>query len=865
MKSIANFLAPLKRLLSARVLLTFGLVSLVVTALLGVSFIGAMPDTSVAKRDNRAAIAEALAATMMVSVADEKFSQAQAVMDFMVQRNPEIISVALRTKDKKIAVVSGPHEANWAARSDGKSTDTQLIVPLSGKSGTWGQTEIRFKPIAGNKIGFWEGEQRTQIILLVAVLCSFSFYFYLGRMLKQLDPSRAVPDRVRSALDTLSEGLLLLDNNGNVVLANQAFCALAGKQAARIVGQTVASFRWERSNGNPLAAQGSPWQLAMSTGKSQIGIPVWMNDAKGGRRSFLANCAPVVGENNKVGGLLLSLADVTELEEKEQQLKESKAQADAANRAKSDFLANMSHEIRTPMNAILGFTDLLRRGIHKGPDEAAKHLNTVYSSGRHLLGLINDILDLSKVEAGKLEVELLATSVHQVIYQVVETLQVRAQEKNIGLEFIILGKLPENIKTDAGRIRQIVTNLAGNAIKFTEKGKVKIVQRWDAQSSTMHIDVIDSGIGIAPSNIESIFQPFVQAEASTTRRFGGTGLGLSISQKFVQALGGTIKVTSEAGVGSQFSVSLPGNEPSSNQIDASDLSRMAKHNTATIAKSVRFARAPILVVDDSIENRELLKALLEPAGLIVDEAENGAIAIEKAKAKDYAVILMDMQMPVMDGFTATKALRAMGMKLPIIAFTAHALKGFESEINDAGCSGYLTKPVDLDLLNQTLAKHIRIEGLLRQSVSDVQLPASSTASKATLQTMVGSNSAVPPPATSPLISRLAAKPALHHVIDIFVERLPRQLEAMDEALAKQDLTALSQIAHWLKGSAGSVGFDMFTEPAKRLEEAAASNNLAELKTGLVEVAALSNRLQLATPHQSLKSTQSPNSTQLAEA
>ncbi len=823
----------LRTLISARVLLTFGLVSLVMSALLGAMFVGAIPDRESNERLSRATQAETVTAALMIDLSEGRIAKSQAVLEFVLERNTELISLAIRNQQGEIVSSAGPHAQQWQIPADGKSTDTHVIVPLVGNGGKWGQTELHFKPIAPNKIGLWHADERLQILLLIGLCCSFSFYFYLGRMLKQLDPSRAVPDRVKSALDTLSEGLLLLDQNGQIVLANQAFGTIVGLSQKELLGKDASTLAWQGFESSQL-----PWHLSLSTGQTQLNTAIGLIDHNGKLRSFLANCAPVKGEKNLVGGVLLSLADVTELQEKEMQLIESKAQADSANRAKSDFLANMSHEIRTPMNAVLGFTDLLRRGVYKTPDQAQHYLNTVHSSGKHLLGLINDILDLSKVEAGKLEVEKINTPIHEVIAEIVDVLQVRAREKNIDLSYQLEGAVPQSITTDPGRIRQIITNLVGNAIKFTDSGAVRIIHRWDAKTNQLEVDVIDSGIGIPVDKLDGIFQPFVQAETSTTRRFGGTGLGLSISQKFARAMGGDIIVTSEYGNGSCFKLVLNAGKTSTELLQLLP-SLKTQSNTKNQA-SIRFTRAPILVVDDSIENRELLKAVLGPAGLDVEEAENGAIAVAMAKAKKYAVILMDMQMPVMDGFTATKILRDAGHTEPIVAFTAHALKGFEKEITAAGCSGYLTKPIDIDLMMSLLAKYIKVEGLQRKSEVGFH-PTALNDNRSTEPSV--DKAAFEIANIGPLKSRLAGNINLHNVINIFVERMPKQLLAMQVAEREQNWDELGNLAHWLKGSAGSVGFDAYTEPSKFLEEAAKKADRENVAKYMKQVGALTQRLQ----------------------
>ena len=581
-------------------------------------------------------------------------------------------------------------------------------MPILTKSERWGQLELAFTSTGVPHV-FGMEMPWLYLVLFMFGSCLGAFYLYLGRMLRHLDVSHAVPARVRSALDTLAEGLLVIDKKQNIVLANQAFATLTGATPETLTARQVSELGWLGPDGTPLAKERSPWAAALREGTLQRNSTLHFTDHAGQLRTFSANCSPVMGPDGKADGVLISLDDITELESNKAELAKARDEAEAANRAKSDFLANMSHEIRTPMNAILGFTEVLKRGWGKNEREARKHLDTIHSSGKHLIELINDILDLSKVEAGRMEVERIDCEPHKVIREVVKVFNARAREKGVTLAFEVPAPIPERIQSDPGRLRQIVTNLVGNALKFTERGGVRVVARMAGTRSApqLAIDVVDTGVGIPEDKIGKLFQAFVQADTSVTRKFGGTGLGLVLSRNFARALGGDITVTSVAGQGSTFTATLDtGALLGVRMLDPAEATRIDEDVAADSSLRWEFPARRILVVDDGPENRELVSLVLAEAGLTVEEAENGQIAVDMVARTKYDAVLMDMSMPVMDGYTATKLLRSRGVKLPIIALTAHAMKGFEQEILAAGCTGYVTKPIDIDVLLGTLAEKL---------------------------------------------------------------------------------------------------------------------------------------------------------------
>lgn len=825
--------------LTAKFHIALGQTSLLVSLILVALYLGLVPDRLGAIREGRAALAEAIAANTTAFISQADLRRLEANLRFVLARNTDILSAAVRKANGDVVVQIGDHERHWRDMSSKYSTESQLKVAIWAGKQTWGHVELRYRPLMSP--GWWGIVQHPllQLIGFIALSSFVLFYVYLSKMLRHLDPSQAIPGRVRSALDTIVEGLLVVDRNGHIVLANQAFAAIAGKTPDDLVGVHASDFAWSTSDGVRLDTDAFPWVKALQEGTHQKNNMVCLHDSASKRRTFLVNCSPVLGSSGEAGGVLMSFDDVTQLEEKEVELRKSKEEAEAANHAKSEFLANMSHEIRTPMNAILGFTEILRRGYGKSGRDWKKHLNTIHSSGTHLLELINDVLDLSKVESGHLDVERVRCAPHMIIREVVQVLTVKAREKGIALDFEVDGDIPDTMLSDPVMVRQIVTNLVGNAIKFTEEGGVRVVVRLvslDTQPQ-LSIAVIDSGIGMPEENLEAIFDPFVQADSSVTRRFGGTGLGLAISRRFAQALGGDITVHSEVGQGSKFTVTIDtGPLDDVTLLDPSQALAASEESSSDGAARWHFPPARVLVVDDGNENREFVTLVLEEVGLQVDGAENGAVGVTKALQESFDVILMDMHMPVMDGRTATISLRQEGLETPIIALTAHAMKGFEHDILAAGCSGYLAKPIDIDLLIETLAD------LLGGRRSADEAPEYALAES----TADGELQSVPSEEEPPLESRLLAdNPRFRPIIEKFIVRLDEQLEAMETALEQKDFDELASLGHWLKGAGGTVGFDAFTEPASTLEQLAKAQSEEEVADAIVDLRLLASRIVVA--------------------
>ena len=822
--------------LSAKFHITMGLGFLLLSLMLSAVFFGLVPDQVRAIREGRANLMEAVASSSSLLIEQGDIRGLNANLEFIVSRNTDILSAAVRRESGETLLTVGDHEAYRGVKGKGYSTDTDLQVPIWSGNDKWGHVELRYSPLVEPGLKGFAQNANVQLIAFVVLAGFIAFYFYLGKMLKQLDPSQAVPARVRSALDTIVEGLLVVDDKGQIVLSNIAFASLTSKSSDDLLGHNVSDLPWYRADGETATAADYPWLRALKEKSATTNDMICLKDANAKRRTFIVNCSPVLSSGGKQGGVLISFDDVTLLEEKEVELRLSKEEAEEANQAKSEFLANMSHEIRSPMNAILGFTEVLKRGYFKDKDDWLKHLNTISSSGNHLLELINDILDLSKVEAGHLDIEQIECVPHIIIQDVVQVLAVKAQEKGISLDMKVSGPVPESIISDASRLRQIVTNLVSNAIKFTEQGGIEVVMRLIPSRSKplLAIDVIDNGIGIADSQLDTIFDEFVQADTSITRRFGGTGLGLSISRRLSRLLGGDITVRSEAGKGSVFTATVgTGPLDTVKLLTEQDIVALADVTQSGDSMSWKFPPARVLVVDDGQENRELVMLVLEQLGLTVEQAGNGKIGADRALQDPFDVILMDIQMPVMDGNAATRYLRQEGLQTPIIALTAHAMKGFEQEIMATGFTGYMTKPIDIDGLVEMLAQLLggrRVDGATHQA-----LPAMPETGPALTGTAAATD--------TPLVSRLPAdNPRFRGIIQKFVARLDVQLKSMEQAWKARDFEELAELAHWLKGSGGTVGYDAFTEPAASLEQLARAGREDQVEELLLELSRLADRL-----------------------
>ncbi len=608
----------------------------------------------------------------------------------------------------------------------------------------------------------------------------------------------------RSLIESNIDALMTTDPAGIITDVNKQMEALTGCTRDELIGAPFKSYFTD-----PERAEAAIKLVLTEKKVTDFELTACALDGKQTVVSY--NATTFYDRGRKLQGVFAAARDVTERKRVEAELQEAKAAAESASQTKSDFLASMSHEISTPMNAIIGIADLLAKTALT--PEQTRYVQIFRRAGDNLLHLINDILDLSKVEASQLELERTGFSLRDLLEKVIEIVAVRAAGKGLDISCDVAPDAAVDLIGDPTRLRQVLLNLLGNAIKFTDRGAVMLRVTRDPtarSASALQFTISDTGIGIPREKLNAVFERFTQADSSTTRKYGGSGLGLTISKRLVELMGGRIWVTSEVDKGSEFSFALPfdiwsgANRPAAVPIGA---------GPETPLPALR-----ILLVEDSVDNRFITTAYLRDTPYVIEIAENGAVACEKFEAGDYDLVLMDRQMPVMDGLTATRAMRAWEQArrrtpTPIIALTASALKGDQEQCMAAGCTAYLTKPIKQDVLLQAMLG---------------------------LETIAHTTS--PDDGETPII--IHPDPILADLVPVFLRHCDENLAVLREALGAADFQAIQDIAHSIRGAGGSYGFQRLTDIGAALELAADQGDIGASTQLIDEISRYLRRVQV---------------------
>ncbi len=616
----------------------------------------------------------------------------------------------------------------------------------------------------------------------------------------------------RTLVENIDLGIALIDKDLQPVMLNQAmqrfdYCHSdgTGVECAR-TGGASGTFCTD-----------CPVSRSLQSGQAES-LQVQRQKSDGQRFWTKHRALPYHNPQGAIIGAVVVVEDITREKNNELELIMARNEASDLARVKSAFLANMSHEIRTPMNGIMGMTELVLET--ELSVEQRENLELVYSSAQSLLSIINDVLDISKIEAGKFELESLVFDVRKNLEQTLRTLSLRATEKGLKLNFHFDEAVPTYLEGDPVRLRQIIVNLVSNAIKFTDTGEITVRVMPEAVGSTHAVllfTVSDTGIGIAQVKQASIFEAFVQADSAINRRFGGTGLGLSICSSLVQLMQGRIWVDSEVGKGSTFSFTAQ-------FLRATPAAQPTEASTAPDDGARPRKSLDILLAEDNPVNYHFVQQVLQKAGHRVQLAHNGADAVQMASFHTFDVVLMDIQMPVMDGFTAASLLRSQGVRTPIIALTAHALKGFREQCLAAGMNDYLSKPIRGSELLRKLAAIASAD----PEAADVADAEQSVLNEAQALDLANGDQDV-----------------LRSVVTMVDQQVDEDLPHLVAYVTSQDAQALAESAHRLKGSLATVGAQAAYKACAALERMALDGRCADFAQGLADLEQELNRVRPA--------------------
>ena len=618
-----------------------------------------------------------------------------------------------------------------------------------------------------------------------------------------------------------SQATVEFDLRGRVITANANFLALTGYTADEVIGQPHAMFC------QPEFAQSEEYtEFWRRLGAGEFAAGEFQRFGKNGSEVWIqATYNPIFDVDGKVSKVIKFATDLSQRRAMEQDLRTAKDRAEHAAAARSTFLANMSHEIRTPMNAIIGFTEALLDSPLESTQR--RHLGTVHHAARSMLRLLNDILDTAKLEKGAVELEIEAFSLRELCDQILASLRITAAKKGLTLALDYPPTVAEFWQGDAFRIQQILLNLIGNAIKFTHEGSVTL--RVSGSDGQLRFDVVDTGIGIDEAGLKRIFDPFSQADASTTRRYGGTGLGTTIARQLTELMGGQISVASTVGQGSTFSVQLP------LQLARDDAAHNPSHPAGVRTRS-RLALPPlrVLAVDDVPANLELLDITLQRGGHKVVLAHSGAEAVQVFERERFDVVLMDLQMPDMDGLEATRHMRAFEQArrrkpTAIVALSASVLEQDRRNARAAGMDGFASKPIEPLRLMAEVARVVGVHGLAEDA-----LPITGSAPLAADAPHGRAAPALPVIDWERGVRLWTQARYLREAIARFLQEGDATLDALRAALAAGDMQALAAASHRVRGAASNLALTGVQRLAERLEAAAAHPAHAEARTVLID-------------------------------
>lgn len=655
-------------------------------------------------------------------------------------------------------------------------------------------------------------------ISLAILFIIITLYFYLkdhSIRLRSEKEVKASEERIKKFLESLPLGVYVISKDGIPFYANS--------EASRILGEGIAlGNKYNNLQGIynsyimgtdiPYPKEKRPIARVLR-GESGICVEDVEAEKDGVRVPLRINATHIADEDGNIEFAIAVFEDITSVKEAENELREAKKLAEESSELKEMFLANMSHEIRTPMNAVIGFTDLLlKRNLN---EEEMGYVRIIKTSGENLLRIINDVLDISKIESGLMTFEIHPIAINALFSSIKVMFAQKAREKNIQLTFTDDSNIPASIMGDPTRLTQIIMNLVGNAIKFTQEGSVivsaKLVGRKEDQVQ-LEFSVKDTGIGIPKEKLDTIFERFTQAEKHTTRKFGGTGLGLNIVKQLVELQGGSISVNSKEGTGSEFKLLLS----FSTTAEVASV-KPQKYEESDIQ---RLKELKILLVEDSPINVKFISALFENHGLTVDHAENGKVALQKMTEVDYDMILMDIEMPEMNGYETTTYIRSvLENPVPIIAMTAHTMAGESEKCLQMGMNSYLSKPIREDLLFRTLI-HIGLEDQKTEIKTEKLVDLTS------LEKNMRGN-----------------KKVILETLEIFLEHLPENIDGIAEGVAQKNFAMIRRNAHTMKSSVSILGINKIQEMLEEMEQLAGSESgmerIIELKNSLTFLSDLS--------------------------